>query len=739
MRRGRTPSLVTLLPAVAQLRVLVLLTALALLVAPARLLAQDAPAAEPGAPQQQPAAFLPIVAGQNQPAFALIFDADTPVPPALQPAIEAAVRAAPALRHEPYNVSSFVENNGWYTVYAVPQAVVLGGWQADFAGAAAIELLGRTAADGSATFAVKGSEGYEQLASTVPLHIGVFGAQAQLAAQHTPANAAAVTNFSLPWPASWPWEKWQGWHVGWEPYSIDFAPADRPAVDVYDAVKLSVVAAAAGSVTRTCWDPYQTTLRIDTTDGASTIRHHYVHLSSPSVPTQVLNQAVARGAYLGQVYNGNRHDMQYVQGSQYGTKCGYGDVAHLHFALSTPEITLQGAPADAVAGAPFRSSWVSTTSLACPTDRYAARYYANADAMGTPLFQRCEEGPISWKWGAGSPGYGLPNDNFGVRWTGYAYFAPGVYVFKSASDDGMFATLDDATPIVRAYWNHGATEFNLARSVPAGTHRIDIIYYENSDDASADFRWAPLPTGVLLFGNFEGGRFNGWDESSSQGWPIVDAWSSWNPPAYLGYFNAWLGGLDNEVSTLSQTITLPGDVNTTLSYYYDIYSSDAYGFDWAFVEIDGKVVKTYPLWRVSAGPEYLMATVDLSPYRGRTVTINFRVTTDSSYVSSFMVDHVQLGFYTASAAGSGLESDAELNFEPAADDSAARTKPAPSAETAGMRKPAEAQSAVREPAAESAAEAEAAGLLPWQVALLEASAGAAGLQASDAGPQVSSE
>ncbi len=720
MRRGRLPFALTLF------------VALALLLTPVSALAQEPAPAQPTDPAQPtgvelPAAYLPIVASSGaQQSFAVLFDEYTPVPADLQPAIEAAMRTAPGLRQEPYNVTSFTENEGWYAVYAVPLAVVQGGWETDYESSGSIELLGHKAEDGSAAFAVKGTDAYEHLAGIVPARVGVFGVQALLAAQAAAPDATAAADFALPWPASWAWEKWQGWHYGWEPYSIDFVPRDRPAVNQYDAVKMTVVAAAGGVVTRTCVDSYQTTLRIDTAYGSSNIRHHYLHLASDTVPPQMLNQSIGKGAYLGMTYNGSMHDYKYPQGSLYGTKCGYGDATHLHFALSTKDVNLQGVPADNVANSGYRSSWTSKTTLYCPTNYYTAKYYANNTASGTPTFQRCERSQINYRWGHGSPGYGLPNDNFSARWTGYAYFSPGVYVFKGTSDDGMYATLDNSTPIVKAYWDHGPSEFNLARSVGGGTHRFDIVYYERGGGASAAFRWVPLTPGVIYFGGFEGGRFNGWDESSTHNYDVVGQWPSYKiARPYSGSYSAWLGGDHNEVTTVSQTIVLPSNMNTRLYYYYDVGSSDAYGYDWAYIQVNGTTVKTHALWWGNTVTGYELGSVDLRAYKGRAVTITFKSTTDYSYVSSFALDHVQLGFYSTSDADTVVESDAAMNFEPAADDIQARTKPAITNGDPIDREPTDGVGPLSEPAAPEASQ-----LAPWEIEALEAGGGEDGLQAS---------
>ena len=59
--------------------------------------------------------------------------------------------------------------------------------------------------------------------------------------------------------------------------------------------------------------------------------------------------------------------------------------------------------------------------LASATPAYAqgswyAEYYPNRDLAGGPALTRYE-GSLNFDWGHGSPGPGIPNDNFSARFT----------------------------------------------------------------------------------------------------------------------------------------------------------------------------------------------------------------------------------------------------------------------------------------------------------------------------------
>ncbi len=162
----------------------------------------------------------------------------------------------------------------------------------------------------------------------------------------------------------------------------------------------------------------------------------------------------------------------------------------------------------------------------------------------------------------------------------------------------------------------------------------------------------PTPTpsacaNLLRNPGFESGRVN-WTESSSSSYSLIctPAGCGSSVPARTGSYYAWLGGADGEVSQVSQSIALPAGQKATLSFWHRIVSSDACGYDYGYVRVTSNGVttnvKTYSLCSANQTSGWVNTKLDLSSYAGRTITVSFRATTDSSLESSLYVDDTKL-------------------------------------------------------------------------------------------------
>ncbi len=143
-------------------------------------------------------------------------------------------------------------------------------------------------------------------------------------------------------------------------------------------------------------------------------------------------------------------------------------------------------------------------------------------------------------------------------------------------------------------------------------------------------------------GNFEQGRNGDWSESSSNGFDIVtDADFQITP--HSGSWLAWLGGIDEEVSTLSQSVTLPAGPAVSLSFWFYIGSlEDDCNADIAAVKINNVTVWATGLCSLSNSGGWQNKTINLGAYAGQTIAILFRVETDFALNSNFFVDDVIL-------------------------------------------------------------------------------------------------
>ncbi|MCW5864680.1 MAG: discoidin domain-containing protein [Anaerolineae bacterium] len=137
-------------------------------------------------------------------------------------------------------------------------------------------------------------------------------------------------------------------------------------------------------------------------------------------------------------------------------------------------------------GAVAQLRWESA-GLTC-SGQYKAEYWNNRSLSGNAVLTRCENWPLSWDWGGGSPGGGVPADNFSARWTGQASINVGSYVFIARADDGVRVWLDGSL-IIDAWRDQAPTEYRTTRSVSGGQHTIRVEYYENGGGAVAQFHW----------------------------------------------------------------------------------------------------------------------------------------------------------------------------------------------------------------------------------------------------------
>ncbi len=130
---------------------------------------------------------------------------------------------------------------------------------------------------------------------------------------------------------------------------------------------------------------------------------------------------------------------------------------------------------------------------------YQAQYYNNKTLTGTPVLTRAET-TINNDWGSGSPGTGVPVDNFSARWTRTINFTAGTYRFTATGDDGIRLFIDGQL-VIDKWINQGATTYTVDRTLTAGNHTIVYEYYEATGGAVAKLSYQqvttppPAPTG----------------------------------------------------------------------------------------------------------------------------------------------------------------------------------------------------------------------------------------------------
>ena len=165
-------------------------------------------------------------------------------------------------------------------------------------------------------------------------------------------------------------------------------------------------------------------------------------------------------------------------------------VATPSVATATPKPTPTTIPAPTATPTPFPT----------PTPQpgvWTMRCYNNMGLRGTPAIIRREETQtLNYNWGYKSPDPAISKDYFSCKWDGI-FFLEGEVLFSAASDDGTGIWLDGQ--ILMDFWfDQVATRRQENIVLPAGFHKIRVVYYDRTQKASLSVSWEqqekPPPT-----------------------------------------------------------------------------------------------------------------------------------------------------------------------------------------------------------------------------------------------------
>jgi hypothetical protein len=148
-------------------------------------------------------------------------------------------------------------------------------------------------------------------------------------------------------------------------------------------------------------------------------------------------------------------------------------------------------------------------------------------------------------------------------------------------------------------------------------------------------------TAAQLLGNpgFEAGTAAPWTAAAG----VLN--NSPGEPARTGAWDAWLDGYGStHTDTLSQSVTIPaGCASATLSFWLHVDTAEtttSTRYDTLTVAVGGSTVDSYSNLNAASG--YASHTVSLNGFIGRTVTVSFTGTEDSTLQTSFVVDDTAL-------------------------------------------------------------------------------------------------
>lgn len=158
----------------------------------------------------------------------------------------------------------------------------------------------------------------------------------------------------------------------------------------------------------------------------------------------------------------------------------------------------------------------------------------------------------------------------------------------------------------------------------------------------------PTPTGTELFSN---GGF----ETSVSPWVSTGTGALYTnngnyPHGGTGY--VYYGAANSVTGSTYQTVSIPTTAAGTMTFWLNVSSAETTTttkYDYLYVEVRntaGTLLATPATYsnlnKVATAGSYSQKSLDLSAYKGQTVRVQFRTTTDSSLITTFRVDDASL-------------------------------------------------------------------------------------------------
>jgi len=166
-------------------------------------------------------------------------------------------------------------------------------------------------------------------------------------------------------------------------------------------------------------------------------------------------------------------------------------------------------------------------------------------------------------------------------------------------------------------------------------------------------------TGVTLVGSYTAGGggggseliVNGGFETGTTPWVLSGAVRSTGSYPHSGVAYSYLGNVNNAAHSEYQQIAIPTTATGTMTFWLNTTSSETTTttqYDRLFVEVRNTAgtllatLATYSNLDKATAGVYSQKTLNVAAYKGQTVRIQFRGTTDSSLITTFRVDDVSV-------------------------------------------------------------------------------------------------
>jgi fibronectin type 3 domain-containing protein len=135
----------------------------------------------------------------------------------------------------------------------------------------------------------------------------------------------------------------------------------------------------------------------------------------------------------------------------------------------------------------------ASAATTCTSPVFTRQFYANTSLSGTPKRTDCDDA-IDQSW-SGAPVSGLPQDNFGVRWSLTRDFGSGgPFALNATGLDGIRVYVDGVRKI--DLWKNVSTTVGKTANVtiPSGKHTLRIDYANWTGAAKIKVTYAPRTT-----------------------------------------------------------------------------------------------------------------------------------------------------------------------------------------------------------------------------------------------------
>ena len=145
--------------------------------------------------------------------------------------------------------------------------------------------------------------------------------------------------------------------------------------------------------------------------------------------------------------------------------------------------------------------------------------------------------------------------------------------------------------------------------------------------------------------NFEQGRNGDWTEFSANNFAIISLDSAAGITAHSGHWLGWLGGSNNEVALLAQTVTIPvSKPYLQLSYFIGSEETDCsnefFTYDVAYIRLNDTTIGATELCTTANTNGWVTEALTATQFAGQTVQLSIVVNTDSNLNSNLFVDDV---------------------------------------------------------------------------------------------------